>query len=383
MKANTEVGVTFLLVWLSTLNMPCVAQAADPIPSPLVQAQKRETTVSIAADRFLINGEATYKGRSWHGRTIEGLLLNSRMVQATFDDRNPETTSKWAYPDTNKWDANRNTTEFIAMLPVWRKHGLLAVTLNLQGGSPEGYSKDQPWHNSAINGDGTLDELYMKRLEQVIDKADQLGMVVILGLYYFGQDQRVNDEPSIIAGVDATTDWLIVKRYTNVLVEVNNECDVKSYDHAILKPERVHELIERVKKRSEQQSHRLLVGTSYGGKSIPRPNVVKASDYLLLHGNGVSDPQKIVEMVKQTRQVEGYRPMPILFNEDDHFDFDRPDNNFSAAISEYASWGYFDYRKKNESFDEGYQSVPVNWTTSSDRKRGFFKLLSEIAGKQQ
>ncbi len=146
------------------------------------------------------------------------------------------------------------------MLPVWRQHGLLAVTLNLQGGSPEGYSKDQPWHNSAINSDGTLDDGYMKRLEQVIDKTDQLGMVVILGLYYFGQDQRVQDESSVIAGVDAATDWLISKRYTNVLVEVNNECDVKSYDHAILKPERVHELIERVKNRSEQQKHRLLVG---------------------------------------------------------------------------------------------------------------------------
>lgn len=382
MKANIEVGITFLLVWLSTLYIPCVAQAADPAANSLVQTQKRETTVSIVANRFLINDEPTYKGGSWHGRTIEGLLLNCRMVQATFDDRNPATASKWAYPDTKKWDANRNTAEFIDMLPVWKKHGLLAVTLNLQGGSPEGYSKDQPWHNSAINDDGTLDELYMKRLEQVIDKADQLGMVVILGLYYFGQDQRVKDEQSVIASIDAATDWLIVKRYTNVLVEVNNECDVKSYDHAILKPERVHELIERVKNRSEQQNHRLLVGTSYGGKSIPRPNVVRTSDFLLLHGNGVSEPQKIAEMIKQTRQVEGYRPMPILFNEDDHFDFDQPHNNFSAAIGEYASWGYFDYRKKNESFDEGYQSVPVNWTTSSDRKKGFFKLLSEITGEQ-
>ncbi len=34
--------------------------------------------------------------------------------------------------------------------------------------------------------------------------------------------------------------------------------------------------------------------------------------------------------------------MPILFNEDDHFDFDKDENNFAAAVSEYASWGYFD-----------------------------------------
>ena len=103
---------------------------------------------------------------------------------------------------------------------------------------------------------------------------------------------------------------------------------------------------------------------------------------ILLHGNGVSDSARIGEMVRQTRMVPGYRPMPILFNEDDHFDFDKPANNFTAAIKEFASWGYFDYRMAGEEFDEGYQSVPVNWKTSSTRKKGFFKLLSQITGEQ-
>jgi hypothetical protein len=191
----------------------------------------------------------------------------------------------------------------------------------------------------------------------------------------------VKDEKAVIAGVDAAVDWIIAKKYTNVLVEVNNECNVKAYDHDILKPERVHELIERVKKRSAEQKHPLLTGTSYGGGAVPKPNVVKASDFLLLHGNGVKDPKRITEMVQQTRKVDGYRPMPILFNEDDHFNFDKPVNNFAAAVGEYASWGYFDYRMKGEGFDEGYQSVPVNWKTRSDRKKGFFKLLSEITGE--
>ena len=125
---------------------------------------------------------------------------------------------------------------------------------------------------------------------------------------------------------------------------------------------------------------RLLVSTSYGGGTIPRENVVRASDFLLLHGNGVSDPKRIGEMVRQTRSVPGYTPKPILFNEDDHFRFDQPTNNFTAALSERASWGYFDFRLKDEGFAEGYQSVPVDWGIGSERKRGFFKLLSEITG---
>ena len=83
---------------------------------------------------------------------------------------------------------------------------------------------------------------------------------------------------------------------------------------------------------------------------MPRENVVRVSDFLLIHGNGVSNPDRIAEMVQQTRKVAGYRPMPILFNEDDHFDFDKPRNNFTSAVSDYASWGYFDYRMKDEGF---------------------------------
>jgi hypothetical protein len=85
-------------------------------------------------------------------------------------------------------------------------------------------------------------------------------------------------------------------------------------------------------------------------------------------------------MVTDTRKVPGYRPMPILFNEDDHFDFDRPENNFIAALSQYASWGYFDYRLKGEGFEEGYQSMPCDWESRSARKQGFFRFLKEITG---
>jgi hypothetical protein len=305
-------------------------------------AAERRTTVSIVSNEFHINGQPTYAGRTWKGHKIQGLLMNSRMVQGIFDDLNTNTVARWAYPDTGKWDAERNTREFLAAMPEWRRHGLLAFTINLQGGSPQGYSKEQPWHNSAIAEDGLLRGDYMRRLERVIDRADQLGMVVILGYFYFGQD------------------------------------DVR-YDHAILKPERVHELIERVKK-TERDGRRLLVSTSYGGGTIPKENVVRASDFLLLHGNGVSDPKRIAEMVRKTRAVPGYRTMPILFNEDDHFHFDQPMNNFVAAVSEYASWGYFDFRMKGEGFNDGYQSVPVDWGADSERKRSFFKLLAEITG---
>ena len=338
----------------------------------------RKTEVSISSDKFYINGELTYAGRNWNGHPIEGLLMNSRMVQGIFDDLNPETVSNWEYPDTKAWDANRNTDEFVANMPIWKSYGLLSFTLNLQGGSPFGYSQGQPWINSPYTETGELRSEYFKRLEKILDKADELGMVPIIGLFYFGQDDRLASEKAVKNAVTNSVDWILEKGYTNVLIEVNNECNVR-YDHEILQPERVHELIDLVKSR-EKGGRRLLVSTSYGGGTIPKENVVQASDFLLLHGNGVSDPDKIVEMVEKTRNVSGYKPMPILFNEDDHFNFDQPKNNFTAAVSAYASWGYFDYRMKDEGFEDGYQSVPVDWGINSERKKGFFELLKEITG---
>ena len=336
-----------------------------------------QTIVEIRGEEFFINGEPTYKGRVWNGCQIEGLLLNARMVQGIFDDMNPETQELWKYPDTGKWDPDRNTNEFVAAMPEWRAHGMLGFTLNLQGGSPTGYG-NKGWKNSSFDEKGDLHPAYFGRLTRILNSADQLGMVVILGIFYFGQDEVLADERAVLNAIDHTVDWLFTTGHRNTLIEINNECDVKSYDHEVLKSARVHELIERVKNR-QHNGWRFLVGTSFKGKSIPSSNVVKTSDFILLHGNGADEPAMIKEMVDRTRLVEGYRPMPVVFNEDDHFDFTKPGSNFETAIKSYASWGFFDYRLKGETnIHEGYQSVPVDWRINSDRKRAFFQLVRQI-----
>ena len=130
------------------------------------------TEVTIHGEKFYINGEPTYKGQRFRDMTIEGLLMNSRMIQATFDDFNTETRSRWSYPDTGEWDPERNVVEFMDALPSCNKHGLLAVTVNCQGGSPEGYSKDQPWENNAFTPKGEIRPDYLNRMGRVIEKLD-------------------------------------------------------------------------------------------------------------------------------------------------------------------------------------------------------------------
>jgi len=125
---------------------------------------------------------------------------------------------------------------------------------------------------------------------------------------------------------------------------------------------------------------RLLVSTSL--VHLPRfgDNLLDVCDFLLLHGNCAHHPDSIRLQVLRNRTASRYRGQPIIYNEDDHFDFDKPDNNMVAAISEGASWGYFDFRQGRERFPDGFQSLPVDWTISSQRKESFFALLKEITG---
>ncbi|MCW5555327.1 MAG: hypothetical protein KIS67_24595 [Verrucomicrobiae bacterium] len=360
--------------------------SSDVIPNPSARIPPRKTALTIVNEQFFLNGQPTYAGRTWRGYKIEGLLLNSRMVQGIFDDLNPETLSRWAYPDTGRWDAERNTREFVAAMPEWHRHGLLCVVLNLQGGSPEGYSADQPWHNSAIAADGSLRPDYMARLERILDRADELGMVVMLGIFYFGQDQRLVDDEAVKRAVINTVDWVAARGYRNVLLEIANECDNRAYDREIIKADRVHELIALAQARSRLNNHPLPVSVSYNGGSIPRANVVAMADYILLHGNGVQQPARMVEMIRTVRTMPEFTAKPIVNNEDDrpwrdaHQGWGVAGNNFVACVTNYVSWGYFDFRQRDEPFAEGFQSVPVNWQISSPRKRAFFDLLAEITG---
>lgn len=134
--------------------MALVVTLCGVAAAPAVGAAAPRTRVSIAEGRWHINGEVTYRGAR-----AEGLLLNVRMVNATFEDRNrPE------------FDAEANTDEFLAQVLDYLGHGVRAFTLNLQGGMP-GYEGAL---NSAFNADGSLRDSAMARVRRVIEACDRL-----------------------------------------------------------------------------------------------------------------------------------------------------------------------------------------------------------------
>ncbi|MFO0978783.1 MAG: serine hydrolase [Planctomycetaceae bacterium] len=248
-----------------------------------------DTRVSIKDHWWLINGVPVNQGAS-----CEGLLMNARMVNATFEDS--------ARPDFNP---DANTDELLAALPDYRGHGINALTLCLQGGMP-GYEGAR---NSAFESDGTLRPQYLQRIERVIQACDDLQIVVILGLYYQRQSAILKDEAAVRAGVVNAVSWVKDQGFTNVVVEIANEYPHGGFVHDIIRSAQGQASLLRLARQTVPDI--LLTASGYGDGKID-PEVAEACDFLTPHWNG-TPVEKIPERLALLQKFG----KPIVCNEDD------------------------------------------------------------------
>jgi hypothetical protein len=345
-----------------------------------------------------LDGKPAYAGRVHDGHSVQGLLFNVRAVQATFDDANPETRSRWAYPDTGEWDPGRNVTEFCDALPAWRDHGVLAFTINVQGGgarySPEVYDA---YDNNGFTPGGCLKGAYAGRMARVLERADELGMVVIVGIFYWKHVSKLSDREAIWQAARETLAFLRGTGHQNVLVEIANETHGR-FGYEIFEPEKAHGMINQLRAEYPEYLYSTsLVGADVeSGKGMPPGSLVAASDYVLLHGNG-NRAKGLEAAIKAVKAMPEYRqhPKPIVINEDSP---GLP--NLEVAWRSGVSWGYFDqgyagaeawggdayvdYQSKTreDRYEDlsGFQTPPVNWGINTALKRAFFQRVAEITG---
>lgn len=351
------------------------------------------TEVGIEGTGFLINGRPTYQGVAWRGRPVEGLLFNCRMIQAIFDDANPQTRELWAYPDTGQWEPDRNTKEFCANLPSYRAHGLVAVTVGLQGGGSHFRAEVyQNYLNSAYRPDGSFKQPYFDRLLRIIRAADECGIVVIVNYFYWKQAEKLDGDDVLFDVTERVTEWLLKTGCRNILVDVANEA-ADWWTVELMKPANVHRVIEAARGVTVD-GRRLLISSSSGGgmEEYAKGKWLAAEDFTMPHGNGRT-PDELREKIRRVRGEPEYqaRPRPICINEDSIFV-----ENLEAAVGEHASWGFYcqgygsDYqdrmnwktRGRESDYDKlsGFQTLPVNWSINTDVKRAFFDRLQEITG---
>jgi hypothetical protein len=248
------------------------------------------TRVTVDGTRFRINGAITYRGKP-----AEGQLMNVRMVHAVFEDTNrPE------------FDPAANTQEFVARMPEYVSLGVRAFTVGLQGGWP-GYPG---FINTAFLKNGDLKPTYLARVAKVIERADALGAVIILVLYYQRQDHLLENDQAIRNGVAKTAVWLRQKGYRNVILEVVNEYMHRGFGHPVLRSDAaVADLIRLARERYPG----LLVSASHVRNGKISARVAAASDVIIVHYNSLSLAE-IADSVKAIRRA--YPAKPILANED-------------------------------------------------------------------
>lgn len=308
-----------------------IRQATFTLEKPIVPLPK--THVTLNKDQWFINGHITYPGTP-----AQGLLMNLRAVNATFEDR-----------DKPEFDPNENTNRFIEALPDYISHGVRAVTLNLQGGMP-GYEGAV---NSAFNPDGTLRTEYLERMARVIEACDQQGCAVILGCYYQRQDQILADADAVKRGVVNAATWIQSRGFSHVLLEISNEFNHGGFNHSILKTTEGQVALIKL---AQDTVPGLLVSTSgLGDGKIPEP-IARAADFILIHYNGTqcADIPKRIESLKRFDK-------PIVCNEDDKTG-EQGALAAQLSVDHGASWGYMN-KEVNQyqpfQFDGRRDDVPV------------------------
>jgi hypothetical protein len=269
------------------------------------------TTVSIDGTQWQISSKTTYPGTA-----AEGLLMNVRMVNSTFEDRK-----------RTDFDSDKNTARFISKIPEYSSYGVRAFTLNLQGGFP-GYEGAV---NSAFRPDGTLRENYLSRIKRVIEECDKSGMVVILGLFYQRQDQILRDKQAVKSGVVNAVNWVKENGFTNVVIEIANEYEHGGFDYDIIKTaEGEVELIRLAKKTMPG----LLVSASGMGNGRMNGLIAKEADFILIHFNGT----KVEDIPKRINALKKYNK-PIVCNEDDKIGNEAV-LALQACVENGCSWGF-------------------------------------------
>jgi hypothetical protein len=355
-----------------------------------------QTVVGIHGSQFTINGVPTYTASSGFPSAdpnLQGTLLNVRAVQAVFDDANypnggsrahPYTSNTmgpvfWDYPD-GPWDPERNLREFLAALPTWRSAGILAFTVNLQGGGPPdgNYGEKatlQPHLNSGFDPQGNLKPAYAARLKRVIEQADKLGMVVIVGYFYQGSNERILPDPEDKYAKEAVRQAsLFLKNlpHRNILIEIANETSSQGYNHSIMQPDGILDAILLAQKTVE---HQIPVSMSWVQGPMRRGTrgdlAMRAVDYVMFHTNGQS-PEAAHDSIQAMKSWAGY-DRPVLINEDGVSAF-----NLQAAVQEHVGWGYYDDGLGN--YRDGFQDLPVDWKIGSNVKWIFFEQVARLTG---
>lgn len=317
------------------------------------------TKLTINGRAFLINGQPTYSELPACNKTYYGMLMNARMIQGVFADREaPERFNRFG----RSFDPDRNTDDLVAALPAWYAHGLRAITVGLQGGGPCFTTDNLTIDTNPFRSDGSaVDPHCLARMERIIRGADAIGMVVIVSFFYGAQTRFLADDDAVLRAVKVMSNWLRDRQYQNVIIEIANEHDIENYRlHPILF---TADGVVRLIQVAQRESGGMPVGCSGTGGYF-NEKIAQASDVILIHGNDQSR-QRLWQLIQKAKAITPVRP--VVVNEDS-----QALGNMTVCMREGVSWGYYNNMTKQE--------PPTDWSITPGEDQFFAERMALMLG---
>lgn len=119
--------------------------------------------------------------------------------------------------------SDKTVTDLISHLDEYKTYGLNTISVFFMGSR---YS-----HIYGYNPDGTLNKIYKDRMAKIIEACNQRGMVVLVGVLYWGSGmhETTNDfystwnQEKVNHAIRNTVRWLTESHYQNVFIDPDNE----------------------------------------------------------------------------------------------------------------------------------------------------------------
>ncbi len=337
--------------------------------------------------------QKSYSGPEYRAEA-QGKLMNVRLAQALFQDE---------YLKEAPFDPERNTDAVIEALDFYKRHGVLMINVSLQGaqagydvtvnGIDRGNSfRDGPLRGSlvsAFRADGSLKPEWMARLDRLLKAADERGMVVNVMYFYQGQDGVFLSSAAIHGAARSITDWLILHRHRNVLIDVANEYDLPGgrWNFNSYIPQNILQLVDEVRQRFRIRNadFMLPVSASSDGRMLYPKSLEGQVDAVLLHGNDRTVEYKRRRLA-QFRNIE----RPVLMTEDDNgrasttANLSRDLASCDLLFQQAAGWGYMPWVQAQR-FPFRYLPAPASQVRDDlpEKERDmvyFHAVLDHIAG---
>jgi hypothetical protein len=317
------------------------------------------TIITAEGSDLLINGKKTYSELDSCKSEYHGLLMNVRFIQALFDEKNdPSRYNRF----TRIFDPDKNTDNLIQELQNWYDVGVRAITVGMQGGGPCNTINNFTNEVNPYSKDGTsIDSNTLKRLVNLVEAADKIGMVIILSYFYGSMTRFLEDDEAVVNAVKTTSNFIRDKKYTNIIIEIANEHNINDFAiHPILKNEKGIVTLMEIARR---ESGNMMVGCSGTGGYFSEL-ITKNSDCILMHSNNLTKTE-FYNMILKCKEVAPNRP--IVFNEDS-----AASSRLEVAFDQHVSWGYYNNMSKQE--------PPTNWSIMKGEDEVFAAKLSKYLG---